>query len=153
MKESSFRLSVLNKLPGFVHRQPMLAGMMGTAGTPDTYFDHERDLWVEWKFIGEYPSVEKLPKVVPAKAMPTEIQKEWLDRRWNAGGNACVITGVKIRGRAQGFVLHSPAEWSVAPLRDHYAARLRSPADLAQYILERVSCPTSSATVTTVHPS
>lgn len=142
MLESAFRLSVLNKLPGFVHRQPMLAGMMGTAGTPDTYLDHERDLWVEWKvFPGEYASIDAMPKVVPKKSMPTGLQQDWLNRRFKAGGNACVIIGAKIRGRAQGFVLASPPEWSETPRFEHYSKLLRPSADLAQYILERVSCP------------
>lgn len=136
MLESAFRTAVLSKLPRHIHRQPMLAGMMGTAGTPDTYIDHKRDLWVEWKAL---PREDHLPKVVPAKSMPTPIQREWLDRRFAAGGNAIVIVGVKLRGRAHGFVLDSPPAWSVPPLADDYTKLLCSAADLASYIQRRVS--------------
>lgn len=142
MLESAFRTAVLAKLPRHIHRQPMLAGMMGTAGTPDTYFDYITDLWCEWKVL---PADDKLPAVVPAKSLPTVAQRDWLDRRWNAGRNAIVIVGVKLRGRAHGFVLDSPPAWSTAPLRDHYEQNLCSAADLAKYIEERVSCFPSSA--------
>ena len=136
MLESAFRTAVTSKVPRHIHRQPMLAGMMGTAGTPDTYFDHLRDLWVEWKVL---PTEDKLPAVVPAKSLPTPIQCEWLDRRWKAGGNAIVIVGVKLRGRAHGFVLESPPEWSTPPLVDRYSKLLCTAADLAAYIQRRVS--------------
>ena len=136
MLESAFRTAVLNKLPRAIHRQPMLAGMMGTAGTPDTYIDHKRDLWVEWKVL---PREDHLPEVVPAKSMPTDIQRQWLDRRFATGGNAIVIVGVKLRGRAHGFVLESPPEWSTPPLVEHYSKLLCTAADLAAYIQRRVS--------------
>ena|SRR5690606_34133243 len=136
MLESAFRTAVLSKLPRTIHRQPMLAGMMGTAGTPDTYLDHKRDLWVEWKVLSRE---DHLPAVVPTKSMPTDIQREWLDRRFAAGGNAVVIVGIKLRGRAHGFVLESPPEWATSPRVEHYSKLLRPAADLAQYIQRRVS--------------
>src|SRR5690606_37815877 len=109
MLESAFRRAVLGKLPKAIHTQPMMAGMMGCAGTPDTYLDYKRDLWIEWKVL---PNDDRLPAVVPTKSMPTELQAAWLTRRFNAGGNAICIVGVKISRRAYGFVLSSPAEWS-----------------------------------------
>lgn len=140
MKESAFRTAVLSKLPPHIHRQPMLAGAMGYAGTPDTYLDFDRDLWVEWKVL---PRDDHLPKVVPEKSMPTALQQRWLTRRWNAGGNAVVIVGVKRGGRAHGFVLDSPVQWSPkAPLlRDLYESMLVPAVSLAAYITRRVTCP------------
>lgn len=143
MLESAFRTSVLSKLPRRIHRQPMMANMMGCAGTPDTYLDYERDLWVEWKVL---PVDGRMPAVLPTKATPTELQQRWLTRRWLRGGNACVIVGLKLRGRAYGFVLESPQEWSSAsPLKlDRYTDSLRAAADLALYLEHRVtSCQSS----------
>lgn len=133
MLESAFRTAVLTKLPRRIHRQPMMASMMGCAGTPDTYLDGERDLWVEWKVL---PQDDKLPAVLPTKSTPTALQQLWLTRRWNAGGNAVVLVGIKLRGRAYGFVLESPQEWSsVTPLKlDRYTNSMRSAADLAAYL-------------------
>lgn len=136
MKESAFRTAVLGKLPAKVHRQPMLAGMMGTAGTPDTYLDFNRDLWIEWKCLSRD---DHLPARIPTNCMPTPLQVDWLDRRFKAGGNAVCIVGLKRSGRAFGFVLSSPAEWSVPPVRAFYEPRIVPAAALATYILERVS--------------
>lgn len=135
MKESAFRTAVLSKLPPSVHRQPMLAGMMGTAGTPDTYLDGKAgDGWVEWKVL---PNPDRLPPVIPKASMPTELQKLWLGRRWERGQNALVIIGVKLRGRAHGFVLSSPNEWTTPPLREWYEPRLLSAKELANYLEDR----------------
>lgn len=136
MLESAFRTSVHRTLPVEVHRQPMPASMLGTGGTPDTYYDFKRDLWVEYKV---FRREDHLPKIIPAESMPTELQELWLTRRFNAGGNACVIVGVKIRGRAQGFVLEAPADWSRPLPREWYEPRLLPAANLAAYIHRRVS--------------
>ena len=137
MKESAFRLSVLSKLPASIHRQPMLAGMMGTAGTPDTYLDGpERDLWVEWKIL---PKEDHIPKRVPEKSMPTAIQRDWLDRRFARGGNALVIIGVKLCGRAHGVVLDTPQLWSSPPDRAWFEAHVRPAASIALYLTQRTS--------------
>lgn len=137
MKEIDFRRAVLVKVPVHVHRQPMLASMMGTAGTPDTYLDYLSDLWVEWKVLSRD---DHLPANIPASALPTALQKLWLNRRYAAGGNAIVIVGCKLRGRAHGFVLQTPEEWSgIIPLPEHYTKLLRTAAELAAYITTRIS--------------
>lgn len=135
MLESAFRTSVLSKLPAGIHRQPMMAGMMGCAGTPDTYLDALRDLWIEWKVL---PQDDKVPATLPAKSRPTALQQLWLTRRYNAGGNACVIVGVKLRGRAHGLVLESPREWS-ADLLQLDLKTLRTASELADYITKRIT--------------
>lgn len=135
MKESAFRKAVLSHLPKAVHCQPMIAGMTGVSGTPDTYIDYKRDLWVEWKVL---PNEDRLPELIPARSLPTELQHEWLHRRYTAGKNALVIVGVKLRSRAWGFVLDSPSMWSRLP-RDRYEPLLRPAPELAAYLLEKVS--------------
>lgn len=135
MKESAFRSSVLTKLPKAIHTQPMLAGMMGTAGTPDTYIDGDLgDGWIEWKVL---PNDNRLPAQVPKASTPTALQQIWLNRRFERGGNALVIVGVKLRGRAYGFVLSSPNEWTTPPLKEWYEPRLQSAAELAGYLTKR----------------
>jgi len=136
MIESAFRTSVCTKLTDKVHRQPMVATFMGCAGTPDTYFDFASDLWVEWKCLDRD---DHLPSTIPETKMPNPRQRAWLTRRFNAGGNACCIVGLKLRGRAFGFVLETPAEWSSPPSLAWYQPRLRTAAELAAYILKRVS--------------
>lgn len=123
-------------MPVHVHSQPMPAGMTGALpGTPDHYFDWKRDLWVEWKALRRD---DHLPTRLPADALPTEKQRLWLDRRYSAGKNALVIVGVKLNGRARGFVLENPSEWSMQPDRGWYEPRLRTPAELVEYLLDRL---------------
>lgn len=135
MLESAFRNSVLSKLDKSIHRQPMLAGAMGCSGTPDTYVDYKDDLWIEWKVLRRD---DHLPLVIPKESMPTELQKLWLNRRYAAGKNAIVLVGVKLRGRAYGFVLDSPEAWSSSPRKDQYESSVCSASELAAYIARRV---------------
>lgn len=136
MKESSFRFSVLSKLPSSIHRQPMLASGLGTAGTPDTYIDAKRDLWVEWKVVsGE----DYFPRQLNNKYLPTALQDLWLSRRFENGGNAVVMVGFKLRGRAHGVILATPEEWRGPVSRETYEPMLLPAAKLAQYIEERVT--------------
>lgn len=136
MKEAGFRDSVLTHLPKFVHRQPMLAGAYGVAGTPDTYLDFNHDLWVEWKMV---PGEDRLPAELKDKLLPTPLQQAWLNRRYRAGRNALAIIGFKLRGRAHGVILATPEEWSNPVSRGTYEPRLQPAAALAAYLLERVS--------------
>lgn len=114
----------------------MLAGMFGTSGTPDTYLDYKSDLWCEWKIV---PGEDRLSKVLPASAMPTTIQRRWLDRRWRAGGNAVCLVGFKLRGSAHGLVLSNPDMWTHPPLRDMYEPQILSAKSLADYLQRRIS--------------
>lgn len=136
MKESSFRAAVLSKLTLDVHRQPILAGAYGTAGTPDTYLDYKTDLWVEWKVVaGE----DYFPLTLKGKMLPTALQCAWLNRRYARGGNALCIVGFKLRGKAHGVILDTPKLWTGPVSRETYEPMLRSAVDLADYLKERVS--------------
>lgn len=136
MKESAFRTSVLRNIPKDIHNQPNPATFMGHSGTPDHYFDNHTDLWVEWKVLRRD---NHFPAVVPEDSMPSPVQLRWLNRRYAAGGNACVIVGIKVRARAYGFVLETPEQWARPPLREWYEPRLRPSADLAAYIVQRIT--------------
>lgn len=142
MKESSFRNAVLSKMPlkidgKKVHRQPNLAGAYGTGGTPDTYLDFNRDLWVEWKAV---PGEDYYPRELKEENgyLPTLLQRAWLDRRYANGANALCIVGFKLRGRAHGVILDTPKLWTGPVSRGTYEPMLRSAVDLAAYLKERV---------------
>jgi hypothetical protein len=136
MKEAAFRDAVLTKLPARFHRQPNLAGAYGVAGTPDTYLDGARDLWVEWKVV---PGEDYYPRELKNKYLPTALQREWLDRRYRNGGNALCIVGFKLRGRAWGVVLETPKQWSHPVPRESYEPRLQRAGDLALYLEGRLT--------------
>jgi hypothetical protein len=141
VKESAFRAAVIRHVPACVHRQPMPAGASGAfPGTPDSYFDYERDLWVEWKV---YPE-GVLSVNTPLKALPTDKQRMWLDRRYKAGGNACVILGFKVGSRMHGVVLETPSLWHAPAAREWVRAHSLPAADLGAYIFKRVSACASS---------
>lgn len=135
MKESSFRQSVLTKLPDKVYSQPMLAGGYGVAGTPDTYFDAKRDLWVEWKCL---PREDYLPPVIQGKYLPTGNQRRWMARRFKAGGNVLCVIGLKLENRAHGIILTKPEQWSNPLPREVYEPMIVLAKDVAAYIASRV---------------
>ncbi len=136
VKESAFRTSVLNKLPSWVHDQPMPATFMGASGTPDHYFDYHTDLWVEWKVMRQD---NHMPARIPKESLPTEIQQRWLRRRFAAGGNVVVIVGIKLRARAYGFVLDRPEMWEGGLDRAAYEPLIVPSAELAAYITTRIT--------------
>lgn len=136
MKESAFRNAVLSKLPKSLHRQPMVASGFGTAGTPDTYFDGARDLWVEWKAV---PGDDYYPRELKGDYLPTPLQRLWLDRRYANGGNALCIVGFKLRGRAHGVVLDTPPMWAGPVPRETYEPLLLAASELAAYIERRIT--------------
>ena len=114
----------------------MIASALGTAGTPDTYLDGTRDLWVEWKAVG---SADYWPRELKGKYLPTPLQRVWLDRRYANGGNAVCIVGFKLRGRAHGVILPTPALWAGPVSRETYEPMMQSAAELAAYIERRIT--------------
>lgn len=136
MKESSFRTAVLTKLPKKIHRQPIPQTMQSASGTPDTYIDFNKDLWIEWKSL---PGEDYFPLNISGKYLPTEKQNEWLTRRYESGKNAIVIVGFKIKNRAHGVILDSPKMWSNPVPEAKYRELMMSAADLAIYIEARVT--------------
>ena len=138
MNEHSFTEAVVNKLPKDVHVQSMTMASLTHTGTPDRYIDLNRDLWVEFKYAKTFGT-----KGYNVGEMVSERQKKWLKRRWDAGANAIVIVGVPSSdskvARARGFVLTHPSEWEGIILPEVFIPRLRWAAELAGYILERVT--------------
>lgn len=123
-------------MPSWVHDQPNPATFMGASGTPDHYFDYHTDLWVEWKVLRRD---DHLPARIPKESLPTEVQQRWLRRRFEAGGNAVVIVGIKLRARAYGVVLDTPDVWERGLEKEAYEPLIVPSAELAAYITQRVT--------------
>lgn len=135
MKERAFIDAVHRQLPSFVHRQSMTLGSMTTGGTPDYYYDHERDLWVEYK---AFDRDDHFYSTIPEKFLPTALQRAWLDRRFAAGGNAVVVVGLKLNGRAHGFFLETPEEWSARHPAEWYRPKILDMRALSSALLSRL---------------
>lgn len=135
MKERAFIDAVHRRLPKEVFRQGMTAVSMTHGGTPDYYYDLERDLWVEYK---AFSRDDHLPALIPERDLPTDLQRHWLDRRYKAGGNALVIVGLKINGRAHGFMLETPEQWSVRHPKEWYSPRILPVTEIASRLLLRL---------------
>lgn len=136
MSEATFREAVYTKLPTGVHRQAMHASAMSYPGTPDTYLDWHHDLWIETKIL---PYNDRLPKSIPLRALPTEQQYRWLERRWKAGGNALCLVGFKIKTKWHGWILAHPDEWNFGLTKERLLDEYKPAVELAAYIERRIS--------------
>jgi hypothetical protein len=137
MNEHGFTEAVTSKLPSDVHVQSMTLASVSHTGTPDRYFDYRADLWVEFKYAKNHGRNGFNIGVGP-DSMLSDRQKLWLERRWKNGHNACVIVGVP-SDRTRGFVLESPDEWLSVVHKELFIPRLKYAAELAAYILSRIS--------------
>lgn len=138
MKERSFIDAVHKQLPPDVFRQGMTLASMTTGGTPDYYYDYAQDLWVEYKALS---SSDTLPALIPEKALPTPLQRQWLDRRFANGGNTVVAVGLKVKGRVHGFLLETPEEWSTRWPKEWYSPRIVPASTLATKLFTRLQRP------------
>lgn len=127
----------MNKLPKDVHVQSMTMASLSTNGTPDRYLDYKRDLWVEFKMASTHGR-NGYNVGADDKSMLSGPQKEWLRRRWLVGYNTLVVVGVP-SDRARGFILTEPDEWESRVMPAVFIPRLMYAAQLAAYLLERVS--------------
>lgn len=136
MKERAFIDAVHRQLPREVYRQGMTMASMTTGGTPDYYYDYKRDLWVEYKALRQD---DHFPRVLPEDALPTPLQRQWLNRRFAAGGNVVVAVGLKLKGRAHGILLEDPDQWSTRHPIEWYQPRVLSLQTLCDLLLKRLS--------------
>lgn len=134
MNEHGFTKAVLRLLPRDVHVQSMTAASLTTNGTPDRYIDYKSDLWVEFK----YADTSGARNGIAVHTMITPLQHRWLERRYNAGKNACVILGLP-SDRARGLILETPEEWQSHVTPTTIAQKIVDAPRLAAYLLARVS--------------
>jgi hypothetical protein len=130
MREASFILSVHRHVPATVHVQGMTSASMTHSGTPDYYYDQRFDLWVEYK---------RFDKLGVYAHPPSKAQLLWLNRRYTAGGNACLIVGWEETPRKRfGMVLEAPALWERERFDRADVLAMSVPvADIAAYIVKR----------------
>lgn len=93
MLEKAHIAAILRELKklGKMHSQSMTFGSKNMNGTPDRYFDGaKRDLWIEFKRLAS------MPRNGVAIGEYSDLQIEWLQRRWTAtyGCNAWGIVGL-----------------------------------------------------------
>ena len=134
MNEHGFTKAVIRILPPEVHVQSMTGTSMTNTGTPDRYFDLNHDLWVEFK----YAQSAGTTRGIAVQDMLTARQHRWLERRFKAGGNACVILGLP-SDRTRGVVLPAPSYWQSHVTPEYIIHNIKPAAELAAYILERIT--------------
>lgn len=123
-------------MPTDVFRQGMTAVTTTAGGTPDYYYDLKHDLWVEYKALRQD---DHFPRILPEDALPTPLQRQWLDRRFAAGGNAVVAVGLKLKGRVHGFLLENPEQWSTRHPLEWYQPKLLPVSQLLSKMLVRLA--------------
>jgi hypothetical protein len=106
--EGLFIDAIHSKMESDVFRQAM--AVMMSNGTPDRYYDGNRDLWVEYKWLPKPPKRKFVPNL-------SQLQLRWLQRRHAAGANAWVIVGFPPNEGATvgkvGIVVTDPREWEL----------------------------------------
>lgn len=99
--ETVYAQRVNKHLPPEVYREKMNNPYRG--GTPDFYYEFQRSLWCEYKFI-------EVPKREDTIIRPnlSALQLDWL-KRCHANGHKPVVV---IGSRAGGVALWSPNAWT-----------------------------------------
>lgn len=96
-----------------------------TNGVPDAYYSGAKgDIWVEYKFLKELPKRNFTPKL-------SELQKQWLNNRYEEGRNVAVIVGTP-KG---GFILVNKAWNTKVSANDPVFSKT----DVAKWIKEQVA--------------
>lgn len=132
VNEHGFTRAVTRLLPAEVHCQSMTTASLSYGGTPDRYLDFHRDLWVEFKYAKHVSR-----NGVAVGRMLSSLQRQWLRRRFDAGGNACVVVGVP-SDRARGFVIERPEVWEGVIPKAFVLASIKNAPELAAYLLRRL---------------
>jgi hypothetical protein len=123
--ETTFTTSVHKHLPQSLYRMKTHNPYMG--GIPDVWYSGNSDLWVEYKF-------EVLPKrettLIPVTI--SELQAEWLNKRYSEGRNVAVIVGCK-----EGGVVLTDRAWNSSLNKQDFLGKLMSRQQIAKWIMDR----------------
>jgi hypothetical protein len=134
-KETTFYTGVNNELHELdpeVYFEKMYNPLRG--GTPDMYYEHRRNLWVEYKYV-----------VTPAQARTlvrfdvSSLQNDWLTRNYDNGHEPWVIVGTHAGRVPMGVIVKEPREWRMGMTCDYFRGRLMTRKQIAQAILDRVN--------------
>lgn len=136
--ETTFYTSVHKHLPPLsqLHREKMANPYRG--GTFDHWYDGERDLWVEWKFILVPKRPTTLIDLVTPRGKKQEsllsgLQQEWGRARYDNGRDVWVIVGCA----AGGVVFSTPygdRGWESPLTTEAFTKRLVSRKQIAESI-------------------
>jgi hypothetical protein len=123
--ETTFTGSVHKHLSRDLHYEKMCNPYRG--GTADCWYSGNSDLWVEYKF-------EVLPKrdgtLVPVTI--SELQADWLNKRYSEGRNVAVIVGCK-----EGGVILTDRAWNSPLNKQDFLGKLMSRQQIAKWIMDR----------------
>lgn len=101
MSEYNFRQSVVKALQQ-IRTDPFSVENRVRAGTPDVNCTRG---WIELKYLAEWP---KLPETPVRIDHFTNQQRNFLRRRWNAGGGAWLLMRVGSRGVLENLLFSGP---------------------------------------------
>lgn len=126
--ETTFIASIHRRLPRSLHKEKMANPYRG--GTADCWYSGDKaDQWVEYKYV------PKLPVRAPLVADLSDLQKDWLRRRYNEGRNVAVIVGSKDGG----IILTDPEAWEAPITAAQCHSWIRPRDEVAQWILSRTT--------------
>lgn len=125
--ESQFIALIHKRLPPSLHKEKMHNVYRG--GTADCWYSGRGgDLWVEYKYEAT------LPKTRSVSADLSELQKDWLRKRYEEGRNVAVIIGCAGRG----VVLRDLA-WERTFNAEEFCYLLKSADEVADFIKGQTS--------------
>lgn len=125
--ETTYAQRVNKHLPPEVYREKMNNPYRG--GTPDFYYEFDRPLWVEFKYI-EVPKREDT--IIRPNLSP--LQLDWLERCHGNGHRPLVVVG----SRAGGVALRSPGVWRHGLGAGAFVAEAGTAEEIASIIYQAV---------------
>lgn len=99
-------------------------------GIPDWYYSgNKADMWIEYKFV-------VLPKRDSTLIVPdlSELQRQWLNNRWDEGRNVYVIVGSK-----NGGLVFEDKQWNSGVTTSEFKGWMQSRSALADWIKDQVT--------------
>lgn len=115
-----------------VYQEKMFNPLRG--GTPDMYYEHRRDLWVEYKY-------EALPArdttLVPCNVSP--LQDDWLTRNFQHGHEPWVIVGTHVGRKPMGVIFTQPQQWRSGMPCGSFKRLLLTREEIAHAIVKRTT--------------
>lgn len=124
MTETTFWQSLRKKLVPRVYALKL--NLRFTAGVPDCWLSgSEDDLWLELKYL------QKVPPMVDPKALLSELQQDWLRKRYAEGRRVGVLIG-----SVDGHVYFPGLSWEEAMTRGTFTQQSQSTKDIAEMLIE-----------------
>lgn len=124
--ETTFYTAIHKKLPASIYH--MKNNNAYAAGVPDCWYSGpEGDMWVEYKWLPKPPV--RVNHVVEL----SELQRRWLNTRYDEGRDVCVILGYP----GGGMILTSK-QWNDPLAPEAFKRRFKTRDEIAAFIVEQV---------------